>query len=113
MKKNIGGKSMSFLNCFANSIGSITILTDDGFIFQGQIVKFREEDRHQEEDFILLELVCNASRVTEDGEIRNIHPAIYRDNDIIRINICSIIAVGPSNGCPSNHDHHKCEICSQ
>ncbi len=113
MKKNIGGKSMSFLNCFANSIGSITILTDDGFIFQGQIVKFREEDRHKEEDFILLELICNASRVTEDGEIRNIHPALYRDNDIIRINICSIIAVGPSNGCPSNHDHHKSEICSQ
>jgi hypothetical protein len=56
MKKNIGGKSMSFLNCFANSIGSITILTDDGFIFQGQIVKFREEDRHQEEDFIRIGL---------------------------------------------------------
>jgi hypothetical protein len=103
MKKNIGGKSMSFLNCFANSIGSITILTDDGFIFQGQIVKFREEDRHKEEDFILLELICNAARVSDCGEIKNIHPPLYRENDIIRINVCKIIAVGPSNGCPTKN----------
>ncbi|MBP2630157.1 MAG: hypothetical protein H6Q70_785 [Firmicutes bacterium] len=107
MKKNIGGISMSFLNCLGNSIGSVSILTDEGFIFQGQIVKNRDEDRHRDDDFILLELICNASKVTEDGEIRKITPPLYRDNDIIRINVCQIIAVGPNNGCPNNHHHDQ------
>lgn len=91
---------MSFLNCFVNSIGSITILTEDGFVFQGQIVRNRDEERHVEDDFIFLELTCNAAVVTEDAKIENIHPRLYRDGDVVRINICKIIAVGPSNGCP-------------
>ncbi len=107
MNMNMGGKSMSFFNCLANSIGSITILTDDGFVFQGQIIRNRDEERHIEEDFIFLELTCDASMVTEDAEFRTIHPPLYRDGDIVRINICNIIAVGPSNGCPMKHS--KCE----
>jgi hypothetical protein len=104
MKKNLGGKGMSYLNCFANSIGSITILTEDGFVFQGQIVKNREEERNVEENFIFVELTCNASMVTEDAHFKTIYPPIYRDGDIVRINVCNIIAVGPSNGCPTKGD---------
>lgn len=107
--ENIGGKSMSFINCLTSSIGSITVLTEDGFVFQGQIVRrrdeeFRDEDRHNEEDFIFLELICNAALVTEDAELETIRPTLFRDGDIVRINVCKIIAVGPSNGCPNNHD---------
>ncbi|WP_110953895.1 hypothetical protein [Anaerosinus massiliensis] len=102
---------MSFLECCANSIGSITILTEDRCVFQGQVVKNRDQERARDQDYICIELTCDVSVIC-GNRVELLVPAIYRDGDLVRINICNIVAVGPSNGCPTNCNKPKEPHCN-
>jgi len=98
---------------FTDCLGAVTVLTDDGFIFQGQIVKDRDGEERKTEylqpltvqvdspnEFILLELDCDVVGGSQQNNKRsNSDNEIFQEGDIVRINVANIIAVGPSRGC--------------
>lgn len=104
---------------FINSIGAVTILTDDRVIFQGQILKDEKETRkHHDDDkccpplkveveakldddpdFIFLRLTCDPAIIRDNASIEEIDPDLFEEGDIIRINVNQIVAVGPSRCC--------------
>lgn len=99
-------------NFFAECIGAVTILTEDRVVFQGQIIKNRDEERKHDyyppqinvqvdngNEFILLELNCDASIIRDNANLETIDPPLYQAGDIIRVNIANIVSVGPSGGC--------------
>jgi len=112
---------------FANSIGAVTILTDDRVIFQGQILKDDNESRkyHDDDkccppvkveveakldddpDFIVLRLTCDPAIIRDNASIQEIEPDLFEEGDIIRINVNQIIAVGPSRCCLGDEEEEK------
>jgi hypothetical protein len=97
---------------FIDFVGSVRIVTDDRIIFQGQIK--RAEDRYckqewpkvevkgkleDEPEFIVLSLSCEPAIIRDNATIQTISPELFREGDIIRINVDEIIAIGPSGGC--------------
>ena len=105
----MGAKKQNF---FADCVGAVTILMEDRVVFQGQIVKDREEDRKTEcfqpqinvevdngIEFILLELNCDASIIRENGNIETTNPPLYQAGDLVRLNVANISSIGPSGGC--------------
>jgi hypothetical protein len=97
---------------FVDCLGTVTILTDDLVVFQGQI---KHEKRHhdeqpiivkneivgEDEEFIELRLECVPVLLTITGNaVRFVELEIYRVNDVVRINVEQIISIGPSSvGC--------------
>lgn len=81
--------------------GTVTIITDNLIIFQGQILKkpCRYHDAPEGPAFIVVKLICYPSLLKENGMIHTIQPDLFYDCDIISINIEKIIAVGPSRCC--------------
>ncbi|AJQ29650.1 hypothetical protein [Pelosinus fermentans] len=105
---------------FVDCVGSVTIVTDDRIIFQGQIK--RVEDRYckqewpkvevkakleDEPEFIVLSLSCEPAIIRDNATIQTINPELFREGDIVRINVDEIIAIGPSNGCIDDADVAK------
>lgn len=102
---------------FVDCVGSVTIVTDDRIIFQGQIK--RVEDRYckqewpkvevkakleDEPEFIVLSLSCEPAIIRDNATIQTINPELFREGDIIRINVDEIVAIGPSGGCIDGAD---------
>ncbi len=98
-------------------VGSVRIVTDDRIIFQGQIK--RAEDRYckqewakvevkgkleDDREFIVLSLSCEPAIIRDNATIHTIYPELFREGDIIRINVDEIIAIGPSGGCIDHAD---------
>jgi hypothetical protein len=111
----MGESNMKFRkdDLFGDCLGAVTILTESNVVFQGQIRREREEERkcehatpqvnvvvedENENPFILLELRCDAA-IIDDGRIQSINPPLFREDDVVRINIANIVALGPSSGC--------------
>jgi hypothetical protein len=102
---------------FADCVGAVTILVDDRIIFQGQILNDNERHHGKDDDccppfkvevkakldddpdFIVLRLTCEPSIIRDNADIREIEPDLFKEGDIIRINVNEIIAVGPSRCC--------------
>jgi hypothetical protein len=102
---------------FVDCVGSVTIVTDDRIIFQGQIKRF--ENRHckqewpkvevnaqleDDPEFIVLSLSCEPAIIRDNATIQTINPELFREGDIIRINVDEIVAIGPSGGCIDDAD---------
>ena len=95
------------------SVGSISVLTDDRILFQGQIDRERYCNNNSSEEldvnvtiqnqFIVLVLTCDVAIIRDNGELKTICPTLYQDGDIVRINIANIVAIGPSRGCIEHH----------
>ena len=93
-------------------MGAVTIVTDDLLIFQGQVLKANERHHGEEQwfpkeiiaksdsdpDFIAVKLICGPA-VIEDNEIEEIEPDLFKEGDIVRINVNEIVAIGPSRCC--------------
>ena len=100
---------------FIDCVGAVTILTEDRVIFQGQIVKDEGPRKNHEEchipklevkaeledepEFIVLRLTCDPSLIRDNANIQEIEPDLFEEGDIIRINVNSIVAIGPSREC--------------
>ncbi|SFL58746.1 hypothetical protein [Pelosinus propionicus] len=97
---------------FVNCVGSVTIVTDNRIIFQGQIKRFEDRYCKQEwptvevnaqlesnPEFIVLSLSCEPALIRDNATIQTIDPDLFREGDIVRINLDEISAIGPSNGC--------------
>jgi hypothetical protein len=117
----MGMKKDSFIEC----VGTVTIVTVDRLIFQGQIVKEEkeEEKRHHDEEpikvfakletepeFIKLRLVCDPAIIKDNGEIEEIEPDLFEEGDVIRINENEIITIGPSRECLGEGGSAKPEV---
>jgi hypothetical protein len=116
----MGESNMRFQknDLFSDCLGAVTILTESNVVFQGQIRREREEERkcepvapqvnvvveaENENPFILLELRCDAA-IIDDAGVQSIQPPLFREDDVVRINIANIVAVGPSSGCFDDDD---------
>ena len=98
---------------FADCVGAVTVLVEDRIIFQGQIVKDEEPRKHHEEEhchkvevelednpeFIVLRLTCDPALIRDNATIEEIEPDLFEEGDVIRINVDTIIAIGPSREC--------------
>lgn len=104
----MGKKHNDFIDC----IGTITVLTVDRVIFQGQLKKDHDEERkhddcqpnievkvENENEFITLELACDVEIIRDNADIEETDPPLFEEGDLVRINVANIVAVGPSNGC--------------
>lgn len=104
----MGRKHNDFIDC----VGTVTVLTVDRVVFQGQLIKDRDEERkhddfephievdvENENEFITLELDCDVAVIRENGNIDPTNPPLFEEGDVVRINLANIIAIGPSNGC--------------
>ncbi len=100
----MGSKKETFLGC----IGTVTIVTDELLVLQGQIVDGHNDRGHDEDeccnhenraDFIRLRLACDPALIREDATIEEIEPDLFQEGDIIRINVNKILTVGPSRAC--------------
>lgn len=114
----MGFKKTDFIDC----VGSVNILLDDRVVLQGQIIKDNEEPRKTEicpeinvevenqNEFITLELSCDALIIRDNGELKKISPTLFQECDRVRVNVSAISAIGPSHGCPDEEkeDEHKC-----
>lgn len=91
---------------FSECLGPVTVLTDNNVVFQGIVRRFGEDSRKSgpqvvlvaPDEFILMELSCEPA-VINDGELVTIFPVLFNEDDVIKINLSKIVAVGPSNGC--------------
>lgn len=107
-------------NDFIGCIGSVRVLTVDGFVFQGQVEDCKDDkddkdderkseyiqphvdvdvDVESENEFICLELECDVAVVRENANVVVTNPPIFEAGDLVKINVANIIAVGPSDGC--------------
>lgn len=108
----MGFKKDFFVDC----VGTVTILTDDRVIFQGQVIKDDEERHHDDEkekcpkvevkakledepEFIELRLTCVPAIIRDNAEIEEIDPELFEEHSVIRLNVDEIVAVGPSREC--------------
>jgi hypothetical protein len=117
---------------FAENIGTITILTDNHILFQGQLgrddarqpheFEHHHEEKEKEKYFeppkdekccdprvVVLKLTCDPAIIKPDGKIRKIRPQLFEEGDIIRINVFEIVAVGPSLCCFSESESEESE----
>lgn len=87
-------------NDFIDCVGAVTILTEDRFLFQGQLKKGRHQKSDEDEtEFVVLVLACEPALVRDNAQIQIISSPLFEIGDTIRINVDEIIAIGPSNGC--------------
>lgn len=97
-------------NTVVDCVGAVTVVTTDRIVFQGQFVREHDGGRKSEHfqpqinvenanEFVLLELTCDAAIIRENGNIETTNPPLYQDGDLIRINVANISSVGPSGGC--------------
>lgn len=102
----MGSKRNNFVDC----VGAVTVITIDRIVFQGQFVKEHNDGRKSEHyqpqinvenanEFVLLELTCDAAIIRENGNIETTNPPLYQDGDLVRLNVANIASVGPSGGC--------------
>ncbi len=102
----MGSQNNNIVNC----LGAVTVVTIDRIVFQGQFVKDRDDGRktehyqphinvENENEFVLLELTCDAAIIRENGNIETTNPPLYQDGDLVRLNVANIASVGPSGGC--------------
>jgi thiamine biosynthesis protein ThiC len=97
---------------FIDCVGSVNVLLDDRVVLQGQIIKERHNDDpinvnvevESENEFITLELTCDALIIRDNAELKEISPTLFGEGVRVRINIAEISAIGPSNGCPSDEE---------
>lgn len=93
---------------FVDCVGSVTIVTENLIIFQGQVK--RHEDRcndwskenaksKDDAEFIVLILSCIPAIIGGGATIQPITPELFQVGDTIRINLDEIVAIGPSSGC--------------
>lgn len=112
----MGFKKNDVVDC----VGSVNIVLDDRVVLQGQIIKDREEERkteyykpqvnvevENENEFITLELTCEALIIRDNAELKEISPSLYREGDRVRINVARISAIGPSHGCPAEEEEEE------
>ncbi|MCE5286454.1 MAG: hypothetical protein LLG02_11505 [Pelosinus sp.] len=90
---------------FTECLGPVTILTDENVVFQGVVRRHGDDSRKSGpqvvvtvDEFVFVELVCEPA-VINDGQLVTIFPVLFNEDDIVKINIGKIVAVGPSNGC--------------
>lgn len=106
----MGKKHNDFIDC----VGTITVLTVDRVVFQGQLIKEHDEERkhddfppkievevevENENEFITLELACDVAIIRDNADIEETDPPLFEEGDVVRINVANIVAIGPSNGC--------------
>lgn len=97
--------------CFAECVGVVSFLLDDRVVLQGVIV--HNHDRHDDDhpelikakveiepEFITVTLRCDAAIISDNGCIVTISPPLFQANDVVKINVNEIIAIGPFNECP-------------
>lgn len=109
---------------FDNCVGSVNILLDDRVVLQGQIIRTNNDchnhDRKTEviqpkvvvendNEFITLELTCDAMIIRDNAALEIITPTLYEEGNRVRINVSEIAAIGPSNGCPEDAEEETCE----
>ena len=87
--------------------GDVTVLTDDRIVFRGKIKKQHPHDNltpyigakvelNNQNEFILLALNCCAAIIGDNGDLKIIDPTLYKEGDVVRINVAKIIAIGPT-----------------
>lgn len=122
----MGFKKVDFDNC----VGSVNILLDDRVVLQGQIIRDNNSDHSCDHDrktevihpkidvfvendneFITLELTCDAMIIRDNAELEIINPTLYEEGNRVRINVSQVAAIGPSNGCPENTEEEEEETC--
>ena len=97
---------------FSECIGNVTIVTESLLVFQGKIRRNDDERKgcggeEREREFILLELRCEPGLISENGNIVDLDPPVFVEDDLIRINVEEILAIGPSNGCLVEEENGK------
>ncbi|WP_371362089.1 hypothetical protein SRRS_33320 [Sporomusa rhizae] len=117
----MGCKKVDFDNC----VGSVNILLDDRVVLQGQIIRDNNDDHDRktevihpkidvfvenDNEFITLELTCDAMIIRDNAELEIINPTLYEEGNRVRINVSQIAAIGPSNGCPEDTEEEE-ETC--
>ena len=96
---------------FCEGLGAVNIVLDDRVVLQGQIIRRCDEERKTphfepevndefDNDFITLELSCDALLIRDNGQLQVISPTLFEEGDRVRINISEISAIGPRHGCP-------------
>lgn len=104
---NMGLRREHLVDC----VGAVNVLLGDRVVLQGQLIKSRHHgddpvqvnvEVENENEFVTLELTCDALIIRDNGELRAIRPSLYEEGDIVRINLADISAVGPSHGCPDD-----------
>lgn len=91
----------------------VNVVLNDRVVLQGRINRGQEDDRktgiYLSEDndevgngnqFITLELICDALIIRDNAELKIISPTLFAEGDRVRVNIADISAIGPSHGCP-------------
>lgn len=101
-------------NSLVDCVGTVTVLTNDRVVLQGQI----KHNRHCNDDFpsqfnvnlenqnefIVLVLNCDAAIIRDNAELRVIDPPLYQAGNTVRINVSQIVAIGPSSGCADDEE---------
>lgn len=80
-------------------VGNVSILLNNRVVLQGQIRPFPSIFPLTQQ-FIILELNRDAAIIRDNAQLAEINPPLYRDGDVVRINLRDISAIGPSNECP-------------
>lgn len=111
---------------FDNCVGSVNILLDDRVVLQGQIIRDNNDDHgcdhdrktevihpkidvfvENDNEFITLELTCDAMIIRDNAELEIIRPTLYEEGNRVRINVSQIASIGPSNGCPEDTEEEE------
>ncbi|HWR43755.1 hypothetical protein [Sporomusa sp.] len=93
-------------------VGAVNVVLDDRVVLQGQIIKERHHhdpinvnvEVESENEFITLELTCDALIIRDNAELKEISPPLFEEGDRVRVNIAGISAIGPSHGCPDDEE---------
>lgn len=112
----MGYRKEDLIDC----VGAVNVVLDDRVVLQGQIIKEQKERHHDdpvnvnvevesENEFITLELTCNALIIRDNAELKEISPTLFAEGDRVRINIAEISAIGPSHGCPEDQEEQQQE----
>ena len=96
-------------------VGSVNILLYNRIVLQGQIEK---EKRHHDDinninvnvengiKFITVKLNCDAFTL-EENDLETIHPTLYQEGYVVKINVSQISVIGPSHKCPGECENKK------